>query len=78
MPHLRARKGGIRERLRAVTLDALVSTTAYQSGLRFRTPGSVSMSQNMVVAVKAVDAVDIRIDKTATLLVCAAFSSATS
>jgi hypothetical protein len=38
----------------------------------------VSTSQNKVVAVKAVDAVDIRIEPMATLLTCSAFSSATS
>jgi hypothetical protein len=38
----------------------------------------VSTSQNIVVAVKAVDAVDIRIEPMATLLTCSAFSSATS
>jgi hypothetical protein len=32
----------------------------------------------MVVAVRAVDAVDIKIDPMATLLVCSAFSNATS
>jgi hypothetical protein len=36
------------------------------------------MSQNKVVAVKAVDAVDIRIDPMAMLLTCSAFRSATS
>jgi hypothetical protein len=38
----------------------------------------VSVSQKIVVAVKAVDAVEIRIDPMATVLVCSAFSSATS
>jgi hypothetical protein len=38
----------------------------------------VSTSQKAVVAVKAVDAVDIRIDPTATDLILSAFSSATS
>jgi hypothetical protein len=51
---------------------------AHQSGLDFLLPGSVSQSQNKVVAVKAVDAVDTRIDPMATLLVSSAFSSATS
>jgi hypothetical protein len=38
----------------------------------------VSVSQNSVVAVKAVDAVETRIDPMATVLVCSAFSSAKS
>ena len=50
----------------------------HQSGLDFLLPRSVSQSQNMVVAVKEVDAVEIMIDPMATLLTCSAFSSATS
>ena len=54
------------------------SAMSHQFGLNFLLPGSVSQSQNIVVAVKAVDAADIRIDPMATLLTCSAFSSATS
>jgi hypothetical protein len=51
---------------------------SHQFGLNFLLPGSVSQSQNIVVAVKAVDAVEIRIDPMAALLIFSAFSSATS
>jgi hypothetical protein len=78
-PILCARKGGVGERVkRVVALRRTFSTSAHQSGFRFRDSGSVSMSQNKVVAVKAVDAVEIRIDTMATLLVFPVFNRAVS
>jgi hypothetical protein len=41
---------------------------AHESGFLFLVPGSVSASQNSVVAVKAVDAVDTQIEAIATAL----------
>ena len=51
---------------------------AHQSGFAFLIRGSVSVSQNMVVAVKAVDAVEVRIDMMANVLVSSAVRSAVS
>ena len=53
-------------------------TPSHHSGLDLLERGSVSQSQNIVVAVRAVDAVEMMIETTDTLLVRLAFSSATS
>ena len=76
MPALRARKRRVRVGATSIWVRSIV--LAHQSGLDFLLPGSVSQSQNMVVAVKAVDAMDIMIDPMATLLASSAFISATS
>jgi hypothetical protein len=58
--------------------NSRVVHTTHRSGASFLIAGSVSESQNAVVAVKAADAVEIRIDATATFVFFSAFSSATS
>jgi hypothetical protein len=80
MPALRARESveGVNEVKGFVVIRRASLAPPHQSGFLFLLPGSVSQSQNMLVAAKAVDAADIRIDPMATLLTCSAFSSATS